>query len=92
MATLDQERLLEDVTCPTCREVPRTGGLFHCCLGHNICEGCFGRISGEADGISCPQCKGQYLILEGGLPQRNRIADTILDKLVLKCRSNLQFF
>ncbi len=104
MDIVDQDKFLKDFTCVKCQMVPRRGSLYHCSIGHNICQSCYQQLAGgdndekededydEENGTSkttCPQCRSQYIILDGDLPQKNFTADAFLDNLKLKCRYKL---
>ncbi len=67
--------LKEEVTCPVCLEMPRSGYLL-CANGHLTCRTCHSRLKNK----SCPQCRARCSKGEQQ-PWQSHLATRILERL-----------
>ena len=76
--------LRDEVTCPVCLEIPRSGGLLPCPNSHLICVDCFDRLRRRK---VCPECRTAYMVPQGmSKPRPSPLADKLLDQMTFQCR------
>eukprot|EP01083_Nonionella_stella_P033614 92002_1 len=70
-----------ELHCVICMDFPADGCVFQCINSHLLCETCHNRIM-ETNHCSCPTCRVK---LSRDRPSRNRLAESLLAKLLVKC-------
>ena len=68
------EELREDLECPVCFVIPRSGPIYQCEAGHIHCKSCHPQLQ------ECPVCRGP---IRGNL--RSLMTEKIIAKLPTKC-------
>ena len=86
MAAKEVKKATENLSCPVCFQVYRNPKYLPCY--HSYCEECLEKLRTAECKITCPECRKEATVPEGGVKSlpNNFLVNRLVDELILKCK------